>query len=177
MINLEQVGLHLPQGYLFQNISVQIKKGDKIGLAGKNGAGKSTLLKLISGLDSPTEGKIHKPKGTTIGYLTQDIKIDSSLSLYEFLNQSNEQLMNIKQRLEEINQELTTREDYESDSYMELLNELSDLNHEFNINEGFLWEEKIAATLKGLGFQFEEFDKKIAEFSGGWKCVQNYVEY
>ena len=169
MINLEQVGLHLPQGYLFQNISVQIKKGDKIGLAGKNGAGKSTLLKLISGLDSPTEGKIHKPKGTTIGYLTQDIKIDSSLSLYEFLNQSNEQLMNIKQRLEEINQELTTREDYESDSYMELLNELSDLNHEFNINEGFLWEEKIAATLKGLGFQFEEFDKKIAEFSGGWK--------
>ena len=77
--------------------------------------------------------------------------------------------MNIKQRLEEINQELTTREDYESDSYMELLNELSDLNHEFNINEGFLWEEKIAATLKGLGFQFEEFDKKIAEFSGGWK--------
>jgi ATP-binding cassette subfamily F protein 3 len=169
MINLEQVGLHLPQGYLFQNISVQIKKGDKIGLAGKNGAGKSTLLKLISGLDSPTEGKIHKPKGTTIGYLTQDIKIDSSLSLYEFLNQSNEQLTNIKQRLEEINQELTTREDYESDSYMELLNELSDLNHEFNINEGFLWEEKIAATLKGLGFQFEEFDKKIAEFSGGWK--------
>jgi ATP-binding cassette, subfamily F, member 3 len=169
MINLEQVGLHLPQGYLFQNISVQIKKGDKIGLAGKNGAGKSTLLKLISGLDSPTEGKIHKPKGTTIGYLTQDIKIDSSLSLYEFLNQSNEQLTTIKQRLEEINQELTTREDYESESYMELLNELSDLNHEFNINEGFLWEEKIAATLKGLGFKFEEFDKKIAEFSGGWK--------
>ena len=169
MINLEQVGLHLPQGYLFQNISVQIKKGDKIGLAGKNGAGKSTLLKLISGLDSPTEGKIHKPKGTTIGYLTQDIKIDSSLSLYEFLNQSNEQLTNIKVRLEEINKELTTREDYESDSYMELLNELSDLNHEFNINEGFLWEEKIASTLKGLGFQFEEFDKKIAEFSGGWK--------
>ena len=169
MINLEQVGLHLPQGYLFQNISVQIKRGDKVGLAGKNGAGKSTLLKLISGMENPTEGKIHKPKDTTIGYLTQDIKIDSTLSVYEFLNQSNATLTKIKNRLEEINKALTTREDYESDSYMDLLNELSDLNHEFNVHEGFLWEEKIASTLRGLGFELEDFDKKISEFSGGWK--------
>jgi len=87
MINLEQLGVHLPQGYLFQNITVQINKGDKIGLAGKNGAGKSTLLKLISGKDQPSEGKIHRPKDLSIGYLTQDIKIDTQLSVFEFLNQ------------------------------------------------------------------------------------------
>jgi len=169
MINLEQLGVHLPQGYLFQNITVQINKGDKIGLAGKNGAGKSTLLKLISGKDQPSEGKIHRPKDLTIGYLTQDIKIDTELSVFEFLNQSNELLTRLKNRLDEINHDLIVRTDYESESYMEMLNELSDLNHEFNLHEGFLWEEKIASTLKGLGFSDAEFDKKIAEFSGGWK--------
>ena len=169
MINLEQLGVHLPQGYLFQGITVQINKGDKIGLAGKNGAGKSTLLKLISGKDQPSEGKIHKPKDLSIGYLTQDIKIDTKLSVFEFLNQSNELLTRLKNRLEVINQELVTRTDYESDSYMDMLNELSDLNHEFNLHEGFLWEEKIASTLKGLGFTDLEFEKKLSEFSGGWK--------
>ena len=169
MINLEQLGVHLPQGYLFQNITVQINKGDKIGLAGKNGAGKSTMLKLISGKDQPSEGKIHRPKGLTIGYLTQDIKIDTELSVFEFLNQSNELLTRLKNRLDEINTELVIRTDYESDSYMEMLNELSDLNHEFNLHEGFLWEEKIASTLKGLGFFEVDFTKKLSEFSGGWK--------
>ena len=169
MINLEQLGVHLPQGYLFQNITVQINKGDKIGLAGKNGAGKSTLLKLISGNDQPSEGKIHRPKDLSIGYLTQDIKIDTQLSVFEFLNQSNVFLTTIKKRLDEINSDLIVRTDYESDSYMELLNELSDLNHEFNLHEGFLWEEKIASTLKGLGFTETDFDKKLSEFSGGWK--------
>ena len=169
MINLEQLGVHLPQCYLFQNITVQINKGDKIGLAGKNGAGKSTLLKLISGKDQPSEGKIHRPKDLSIGYLTQDIKIDTQLSVFEFLNQSNVFLTTIKKRLDEINSDLVIRTDYESDSYMELLNELSDLNHEFNLHEGFLWEEKIASTLKGLGFTETEFDKKLSEFSGGWK--------
>ncbi len=169
MINLEQLGVHLPQGYLFQNITVQINKGDKIGLAGKNGAGKSTMLKLISGKDQPSEGKIHRPKDLTIGYLTQDIKIDTELSVFEFLNQSNELLTRLKNRLDEINTELVIRTDYESDSYMEMLNELSDLNHEFNLHEGFLWEEKIASTLKGLGFFEADFTKKLSEFSGGWK--------
>ncbi len=169
MINLEQLGVHLPQGYLFQNITVQINKGDKIGLAGKNGAGKSTLLKLISGKDQPSEGRIHRPKDLSIGYLTQDIKIDTELSVFEFLNQSNVLLTTLKSRLDEINSDLVSRTDYESDSYMDLLNELSDLNHEFNLHEGFLWEEKIASTLKGLGFNELEFDKKLSEFSGGWK--------
>jgi ATP-binding cassette subfamily F protein 3 len=169
MINLEQLGVHLPQGYLFQGINVQINKGDKIGLAGKNGAGKSTLLKLISGKDNPTEGKVHKPKDVVIGYLTQDIKIDTDLSVFEFLNQSNETLTTLKHRIEEINHALTVRTDYESDDYMGLLDELSDLNHEFNLHEGFMWEEKISSALRGLGFSDYDFTQTLNSFSGGWK--------
>ena len=169
MINLEQLGVHLPQGYLFQGINVQINKGDKIGLAGKNGAGKSTLLKLISGKDNPSEGKVHRPKDVNIGYLTQDIKIDTDLTVFEFLNQSNEILTTLKHRIEEINHAITVRTDYESDEYLGLLDELSDLNHEFNLHEGFMWEEKISSALKGLGFTDEDFVKKLDSFSGGWK--------
>ncbi len=169
MINLEQLGVHLPQGYLFQGINVQINKGDKIGLAGKNGAGKSTLLKLISGKDNPTEGKVHKPKDVVIGYLTQDIKIDTDLSVFEFLNQSNETLTTLKHRIEEINHALTVRTDYESEDYLGLLDELSDLNHEFNLHEGFMWEEKISSALRGLGFSDYDFTQTLNSFSGGWK--------
>ena len=89
MINLEQLGVHLPQGFLFENVSLQINRGDKIGLVGKNGAGKSTMMRLIAGWDTATDGKIHKPKDTTIGFLTQDIKIDSRNSVFEYLNVSN----------------------------------------------------------------------------------------
>lgn len=169
MINLERIGVHLPQGYLFKDISVQINKGDKIGLVGKNGAGKSTMLKLIAGVNTPSEGKIHKPKDATIGYLTQDIKIDTTQSVFEYLNTSNPELTKLNVRIEEINHELVTRTDYESESYLGLLDELNDLNHEFAIREGFLWEEKITNTLKGLGFSDDELPRSLNTFSGGWK--------
>ena len=100
MINLEKIGVHLPQGYLFNDISLQINKSDKIGLVGKNGAGKSTLLKLISGVDKPSEGKIHKPSDYKIGYLTQDIVIDSTLSVFEYLKTSNALLTRLNDRIE-----------------------------------------------------------------------------
>ena len=169
MINLESIAVHLPQGYLFKDINVQINKGDKIGLVGKNGAGKSTLLKLIAGVNSPSEGKIHKFKGLLIGYLTQDIKIDSTQSIFEYLNTSNVPLTKINHRIDFINKELVTRVDYESQSYLNLLDELNDLNHEFSIKDGFLWEEKITNTLKGLGFSEEELQVSLSKFSGGWK--------
>ena len=169
MINLEKVGVHLPQGYLFNDISLQINKGDKIGLVGKNGAGKSTLLKLISGVDKPSEGKIHKPSDYKIGYLTQDIVIDSTLSVFEYLKTSNALLTRLNDRIEQINHDLVERSDYENESYLNLLDELNDLNHEFSINDGFQWEEKITNTLKGLGFQDSELEQSLNTFSGGWK--------
>lgn len=169
MINLEQLGVHLPQGYLFENISLQINKGDKIGLVGKNGAGKSTLMRLIAGWDTPTDGKIHKPKDCTIGFLTQDIKIDTKQTVFEYLDTSNEVLTYLRNEIEHVNKELVSREDYESESYLDLLNQLGDLNHKYNLHEGYLWEEKIVSTLKGLGFQDEEIHQSLSIFSGGWK--------
>ena len=169
MINLEQIGIFLPQGYLFKEISFQINRGDKIGLAGKNGAGKSTLLKLIAEHDKPTEGKIHKQKDVVVGFLTQDIVIDSTKSVFEYLFNSNEVLNLLRTRIDEINHELVVRTDYENESYLELLNELNEKNDLFNFHEGYQWEEKITSTLNGLGFSDEEYKKSLNSFSGGWK--------
>ena len=169
MIQLDNLGVFLPQGYLFQNITAQINKGDKVGLVGKNGAGKSTILKLISGQDKPSEGKVHRPKDTTIGYLSQDLVLDTSKSVFNFLNDSNEDLNRIRLRLDQINHDLVVRTDYESESYLSLLDEMSDLNHSFDILEGFQWEEKVTSALKGLGFHEDELEKSLNTFSGGWK--------
>lgn len=169
MIQLDNLGLYLPQGYLFKDVNLQINKGDKVGLVGKNGAGKSTMLKLISGKEKPSEGNVHLPKGTSIGYLTQDIKIDTQQSVFEFLNRSNQTLNQIKDRIDEINTSIVERTDYESESYLKLLDELNDLNHSFQVHEGFSWEEKIVSILKGLGFSDDELKRPLNTFSGGWK--------
>src|SRR5690554_6238721 len=169
MINIENLGFHLPQGYLFKDVSLQINAGDKIGLVGKNGAGKSTLLRLLSGRETPTEGGIHKTKDLTIGYLTQDIQIDTSQSVFEYLNRSNPTLNKLNDQIEDINHQLTTRTDYHSESYLQLLDDLNFANEQFGLFEGYQWEEKIATTLEGLGFQESVFTKPLNEFSGGWK--------
>ncbi|NCA22363.1 MAG: ABC transporter ATP-binding protein, partial [Crocinitomicaceae bacterium] len=152
-----------------QGVNLQINRGERVGLVGKNGAGKSTLLKILSGKQQGSEGKIHLSKGTNIGFLTQDIVIDTNQTVFEYLNASNERINYIREKLDHINHELVTRTDYESDSYLEMLNEMSDLNHEFQVIEGFQWEEKINSTLKGLGFSEVEIDQSLNTFSGGWK--------
>jgi len=169
MINLEQLSFHLPQGYLFNEVSLQINAGDKIGLVGKNGAGKSTLLRLLAGEERPTDGQVHKAKDTTIGFLTQDIVIDTDQSIFDYLNYSNVELNKIRDQIDDINHQLTTRTDYESDSFLQLLDDLNFSNEQFQLFEGYQWEEKIATTLRGLGFQDEVFEKPLNQFSGGWK--------
>ncbi len=169
MINLEQVGVHLPQGFLFNEVSLQLNRQDKIGLTGKNGAGKSTMLKLIAGWDKPSEGKIHKQKDCKIGFLTQDIHIDDTKTVFDYLKYSNEELNFLRNQIDQLNHDIVNRTDYESESYLSLLDKLNEANHQFTILEGFQWEEKIVATLQGLGFSQYEFDKKLSEFSGGWK--------
>jgi ATP-binding cassette subfamily F protein 3 len=169
MIQFERLGYFLPQGYLFSNVNLQINKGDKVGLVGKNGAGKSTLLRILSGSVKPSDGQVHQSKNLKLGFLTQDIQIDSDKSVFDFLFYSNEQLNEIRERLDYINTELTVRTDYEAESYLALLDDLSDLNHRFQVLEGYQWEEKIKATLEGLGFSELDQQKLIAQCSGGWK--------
>lgn len=169
MIQFNQVSYFLPQGFLFENVKIQLNKGDKIGLVGKNGAGKSTLLKLVSKELHPSEGEIIIPKQTSIGYLKQEITFKTEQSIFKYLNDSNPKFNNINLRLNEINEELTTRKDYESETYLSLLDELNDLNQEFDLLEGFKWKEKIETTLKGLGFNDNDFHKQVKELSGGWK--------
>jgi len=169
MIQFERLGYFLPQGYLFSNVSLQINKGDRVGLVGKNGAGKSTLLRILSGSIQPTEGAVHHPKQLKFGFLTQDILIESERSVYDFLFYSNDALNSIRNRLDHINEELTKRTDYDAASYLSLLDELSELNHRFAVLDGYLWEEKIKATLEGLGFSEHDQQKLISQCSGGWK--------
>jgi ATP-binding cassette subfamily F protein 3 len=169
MINIDNLSFHLPQGYLFKEVSLQINAGDKIGLVGKNGAGKSTLLRLLSGRETPTDGRIHKVKDATIGYLTQDIVIDTNQSVFDYLDFSNEDLNRIRTQIDDINHQLTTRTDYETDSFLQLLDDLNFANEQFNLFEGYQWEEKINSTLLGLGFQESVFTKPLNQFSGGWK--------
>ena len=137
MIILDQIGVHLPQGYLFKKINLQINKGEKVGLVGKNGAGKSEFLNIIAKKQDASEGKIILSKDSTIGFLTQDIIIESKESVFEYLNQSNEELNKISLRLNEINHELVTRTDYESNSYLSLLDELTELNDSFSLLDGY----------------------------------------
>ena len=169
MIQLEQVGVFLPQGFLYKDVTVQINDGDRIGLVGKNGAGKSTMMKILSGELLPSEGKIHKPKDTVLGYLSQDIKIDENQTVFNFLDKSNAVLTYARNRIDEITHQLTVRTDYESDGYMGMIDELTVLNDQLVFHEEHLWEEKISNTLKGLGFIESDFGKMLHQFSGGWK--------
>lgn len=169
MVTLQQISVYLPQGFLFQNVSLQIKSRDRIGLVGKNGAGKSTLLRLLSGAEKPTDGQIHTPKNMSIGLLTQDIEVNSELSVFDYVKQSHLEINEIKSKLEIINRQLETRTDYESENYLALLDELNEKNDRYHVIGGYQWEEKVTSALVGLGFGKDEFEKTLNQFSGGWK--------
>ncbi|MFT4600791.1 MAG: ATP-binding cassette subfamily F protein 3 [Arenicella sp.] len=169
MVRIGNLSYHLPQGFLYKNISLFIDKGDKIGLTGKNGVGKSTLLGLVSKQLVPTEGTVVMDKTSSIGYLTQDIEIRKDITVRSYIEQSNEEVTKIQTRLDQVNHELTTRTDYESDSYSELIEEVTELNDRLTILDAHAIAEKIEQVLKGLGFKQEEFDDLIGNFSGGWQ--------
>ena len=169
MIRLNNLSYHLPQGYLYKDVSLFVDRGDKIGLTGKNGAGKSTLLGIFAGLNKPSEGNVTKDSGITIGYLTQDLQVLKDNTVKEYLLQSNEELTKLNERLEFVNDQLSTRTDYESDAYSELIVEVAELNERLTILGAYSIEERVELVLKGLGFDPKEFDKNLNEFSGGWQ--------
>ncbi len=169
MLNLTNISVSFGGRDLYKNISFQINNKDKIGIVGKNGAGKSTLLKLITGDQQPTSGSIQKQNTLTVGYLPQELKVNSSNSILEELLTANHEVFDLNNRLDQINSDLTIRTDYESDSYMKLIDELTELNERLNHLDADNQQKDAELLLKGLGFHQNELNQACNEFSGGWK--------
>lgn len=154
---------------LFDNINYVINQRDKIALVGKNGAGKSTMLKIIAGLQAPTKGSVSVPNGVTIGYLPQQMVLTDTLTVAEEVRKVFAHISDMQARLDSMNQELAERTDYESDSYNELIERVSNLTEELVLASSDNCEAELEKTLLGLGFVRSDFDRPTSEFSGGWR--------
>lgn len=154
---------------LFDNISFLINPKDRIGLAGRNGAGKSTMLKLLAGEQPPTKGEIAIPRECKIGYLPQDMTHQHGRTVFAETETAYAEVKAMQKRLDEINHQLETRTDYESEEYMKLIEDLTDINHRLDIVGAGNVEEEIEKILKGLGFDRKDLQRQTSEFSGGWR--------
>ncbi|SFI15170.1 ABC-F family ATP-binding cassette domain-containing protein [Halpernia frigidisoli] len=169
MLSVQGLGLHHSGNYLFSNVNFTIKKDDKIGLVGKNGAGKSTLLKMFTGGINFYEGTIVPEGNITIGFLKQDLDFVKGRTVWDETMQAFEQINILKNELEEVNKQLTTRTDYESDDYALLIQKMTDLNDLLMHHDAYNLEGDVEKVLFGLGFKADDFHKITDEFSGGWR--------
>ncbi len=169
MISVNGVTVSFGGFNLFDNISFLINQKDRIGLAGKNGAGKSTLLKILSGNQNPTKGEISMPKTCKIGYLPQDMIHQHGRTVFEETETAYEEIQKLEIRINEINHQLETRTDYESDSYAKLIEEQTEVYTRLDMLGAGNRNEEIEKILKGLGFERKDFMRQTAEFSGGWR--------
>ena len=169
MISVDNLTVEFSGSTLFENISFQVNEKDRIALMGKNGAGKSTLLKILAGVQQPTRGVVTAPKGTVVAYLPQHLMTEDHRTVFEEASQAFAELFAMEKQIEEMNNELATRTDYESDSYMQLIEKVSALSEQFYSIEQTNYEEDVEKTLLGLGFERDDFQKPTSQFSGGWR--------
>lgn len=169
MVGINNATLHFADRAIFNEISFIINKQDRIGLVGKNGAGKSTMLKALAGIQALDAGSVSYPSGLTVGYLPQDMDFISGRTVWEETESSFGKSLEMKARIEEINYQLANREDYESDSYLMLLDELAELNEKLGFMGADTMEAEIEKILLGLGFKRKDFERQTDEFSGGWR--------
>ncbi|MDR2684343.1 MAG: ATP-binding cassette domain-containing protein, partial [Prevotellaceae bacterium] len=169
MISVEQLTMSFGSQTLFNGISLLVSQKDKIALVGRNGAGKTTLLKLLAGKISPTNGNISKPKNLSIGYLPQHLAVNDLKTVFEEALTAFENIFNIKQKIENITIELSTRRDYESIEYQEFIERLNYENERLRMFGSQNMEAETEKTLIGLGFLRTDFERKTSEFSGGWR--------
>ena len=169
MISIDGLAVEFSGTTLFSDISFVINEKDRIALMGKNGAGKSTLLKILAGVRQPTRGKVSAPKDCVVAYLPQHLMTEDGRTVFEETAQAFAHLHEMEAEIAALNKELETRTDYESDSYMELIERVSTLSEKFYSIEEINYDADIEKTLLGLGFTREDFNRQTSEFSGGWR--------
>ncbi|MGG5505539.1 MULTISPECIES: ABC-F family ATP-binding cassette domain-containing protein [unclassified Myroides] len=169
MLNIHNLSVSFSGEFLFESVTFRIGAGDRVGLVGKNGAGKSTMLKLLSRDMEPDTGSIAMEKELKIGFLRQDIDFIPGRTVLEEAYQAFVEIKEVEAALDKVNKELTERTDYESESYSELIEKLSDLTHRFEIIGGYNYVGNTERVLQGLGFKREDFDNLTDTFSGGWR--------
>ena len=169
MITVDGLTVEFGGTTLFKDISFQINEKDRIALMGKNGAGKSTLLKIIAGVRTATRGSVSAPKDCVIAYLPQHLMTEDGRTVFEETCQAFAHLHEMQAEIDRINNELTTRTDYDSDDYMQLIEKVSSLSEKFYAIDMTHFEEDVEKTLLGLGFERSDFNRPTSEFSGGWR--------
>ena len=169
MISIDALAVEFDGKTLFSDISFVINEKDRIALMGKNGAGKSTLLKILAGVRKPTRGSISAPKDCVVAYLPQHLMTEDGRTVFEEASQAFSHLHEMEEEINRMNQELTERTDYESDSYMQLIEKVAAMSEKFYAIDLTHFEEDVEKTLLGLGFERSDFNRPTSEFSGGWR--------
>lgn len=169
MLNIHNLSVSFGGTYLFEEVTFRMGAGDRVGLVGKNGAGKSTMLKILAGDFKPDSGQIATEKEVRIGFLRQDIDFEAGRTVLEEAYQAFKEIKLYEAKIEEINHQLVTRTDYESEAYSELIQQLSDYQHQYEIHGGYNYVGDTEKILLGLGFKREVFNDQTETFSGGWR--------
>ncbi|MEY2868136.1 MAG: hypothetical protein RIR01_554 [Bacteroidota bacterium] len=169
MLNIHNLSVSFGGTYLFEEVTFRLGAGDRVGLVGKNGAGKSTMLKMLAGDFKPDSGVISQEKDIRMGFLRQDIDFERGRTVLEEAYEAFTEIKFVEKKLEEINHQLVTRTDYESEEYGKIIEDLSDYTHRFELLGGYNYVGDTEKILLGLGFKREVFDNQTETFSGGWR--------
>jgi ATP-binding cassette subfamily F protein 3 len=169
MLNIHNLSVSFGGSFLFEEVTFRLGAGDRVGLVGKNGAGKSTMLKILSGDIPPDTGVIATEKEVRMGFLRQDIDFIPGRTVLDEAYQAFVEIKKAEAKIDEINHQLVTRTDYESESYSKLIEDLSDHSHHYEILGGYNYQGDTERILLGLGFKREDFDQLTDTFSGGWR--------
>jgi len=169
MISVDNLAVEFSGTTLFSGVFFAINPTDKIALMGKNGAGKSTIMKIIAGVQTPTRGQVRAPKDAVIAYLPQHLLTEDNCTVFEEAAKAFKHVFEMRDEMEQLNKQLETRSDYESDEYMAIIEKVSDLGDKYYALEDLNYDAEVEKALKGLGFTQEDFARQTSELSGGWR--------